>query len=124
MCQGYSRVLFPRELKSDCWRFVDAQVHMSRAVQSAMDMVVRMLKSVRFPSLGHGDHVHCFSISSNLIQFVQTVLSKAVGNHIYHSVGDNPAVGKPVRPHRLVHVLHINSCVVEAMLRMLCFGVV
>lgn len=35
-------------------------VHMSRAVQSAMDMVVRMLKS-------------------------------AVGNHIYHSVGDNPA---------------------------------
>jgi len=34
-------------------------VHMSRAVQSAMDMVVRMLKS-------------------------------AVGNHIYHSVGDNP----------------------------------
>ena len=40
---------------------------MSRAVQSAMDMVVRMLKSVRFPSLRHGDHVHCFSISSNLI---------------------------------------------------------
>ena len=44
-----------------------------------------------------------------------------MGNHIYHSVGDNPAVGTPVRPDEFVHVLQMNPCVIEAVL---CFALV